>query len=98
MPKLSAEKYRAGRYICNTCGTGAAILRRTSFGPGGDNQIVPRSAIVRATTPAGKRLTRELLGLIATKIPLTTTRPGAAAAGMIAVGFRWRETSVISLC
>src|SRR5580704_9073428 len=68
MPKLSAEKCRAGRYICNTCGAGAAISKRTSFGPGGDNQIVPRSAIVRSTTPPVKRVTRELLGLIATQI------------------------------
>src|SRR5882762_4680647 len=68
MPKLSAEKCRAGRYICNICGSGAAISTRTSFGPGGDNQIVPRSAIVRSTTPPVNRVTRELLGLIATQI------------------------------
>src|SRR5260370_40119406 len=68
MPKLSAEKCRAGRYICNICGNGAAISTRTSFGPGGDNQIVPRSAIVRSTTPPIERVKRELLGQIATQI------------------------------
>src|ERR1700726_4790889 len=68
MPKLSAEKCRAGRHICNICGNGAAISTRTSFEPGGDNQIVPRSAIVRSTTPPIKRVTSELLGQIATQI------------------------------
>src|SRR6202043_1373923 len=67
MPKLSAEKCRAGRHICNICGNGAAISTRNSFEPGGDNQIAPRSAIVRSTTPPIKRVTRELLGQIATQ-------------------------------
>src|SRR5258706_1687249 len=87
MPKLSAEKCRAGRYICNICGSGAVISTRTSFGPGGDNQIVPRSAIVRSATPPVKRVTRELLGLIATQTSVSgfvlfviTPRPWARSA------------------
>src|ERR1700688_2582883 len=45
-------------------------LRRSSpsFGPGGDNQIVPRSAIERSTTPPVDRVTKELLEEIATQI------------------------------
>ena len=54
---------------------GAEMLNKHSFGPGGDNQIVPRSAIVRSTTPPVDRVTKELLEEIATQVSAPDSAP-----------------------
>ena len=54
---------------------GAEILNKHSFGPGGDNQVVPSSAIVRSTTPPVDRVTKELLEEIATQISAPDSAP-----------------------